>query len=558
MNIKAIKILLAGGIAVLFLTSCSSLWEEIAQTEPATDTDAEHQSEERKDKKNKEETADRENASNLPEIPIDFPFPYGREEYTLTLVPSKQAESDLKTGEAREQKAGEYEEIAYDVKFCDEKGQVIQQFPCCQIVYTGNGQSHTEIPNIEEMLRFSYDDLTGDGYLDLQIFSEDGTDVTQDEAFSGLLFAYDWKEHKFTPNAIKIPTYDENKWGGMLVSRENGDYLEKFIYQAIQDRGKCILLRQWTLQKSAETLKIWDCIKARSLFDGKVSLGEDKEPVNAEYYQTLFWDKLPILRDYAVDSKIITWIEGEDYAKSATYQNIEGFEFIQRTVFGNNGRTAEYPDRQTFLEDFGFWETEPFYEYYDAVGNLQLELYFEPSTKKGCGIRYEYYYTSNLEKQTSMHGFVFDDTYKDKWQEKDVFSTKSWQGTDGADSVTEYEEQQEYRQDGRPDYYKSQGIVDWVSDDELMTILAIDWIYRDDGTLYRKNYNHNSFIFSTSCSYIKSRYDEAGRLAYEDSYITHGSVDDYYIYQDNGKKPAYYLRLDDNLGYYIPLMREYE
>lgn len=510
-------------ISILFLTSCG-FWKETLRTERIDST-------EQAGDKQMEELSSVQNPSKLSEITIDFPFPYSMEEYTLTLVPSESSVSDSVTRE-------------YDIRLCDETGRVIQQFPC---------------GSIGKKPRFSYDDLAYDSYKDLQIFSFDETG----ETFEGVLFAWDWEGHKFNPQAIKIPVYDESRQGDMLVSKEHGDCLEQYIYQVNQNRGEYILLRQWTLQKDSQILKIRDCIEGQDLFEGKVSLDENGELVNAKYYQTLFWQKRPRLRTYSVDadadSEILTWIEGKNYGKNADYQNAERFENMQKIVWGNDGRTAKYPDRQTLLEDFGFWETEPFYEYYNTSGNLQLELYFDPVTEKGCGIRYEYFYTDNLEKKVSMHGFVFDSTYAFQWEEEDAFSTKSWSGTDGSNSVKEYEEQVEYRQDGRPDYYKSQGIVDWVDVEErLMWLLDIDWVYRDDGTLYYKDYDHNSYIFGTSCSYIWGYYDEAERPIYESSYITHGKFEDYYIYQDGGKKPTYCLSLDDNLGYYIPVMHRYE
>ena len=53
-------------------------------------------------------------------------------------------------------------------------------------------------------------------------------------------------------------------------------------------------------------------------------------------------------------------------------------------------------------------------------------------------------------------------------------------------------------------------------------------------------------------------YDEDGRLIYESAYITHGSLDYFFIYTDGSCRPAYCLQLDNNLGYCIPLMVELE
>lgn len=45
-------------------------------------------------------------------VPVDFPFPYTMEEYTMSLVPVR--------GEAGQ----------YDLRICDESGMVVQQFSC--------------------------------------------------------------------------------------------------------------------------------------------------------------------------------------------------------------------------------------------------------------------------------------------------------------------------------------------------------------------------------------------------------------------------------------------
>jgi len=51
-------------------------------------------------------------------------------------------------------------------------------------------------------------------------------------------------------------------------------------------------------------------------------------------------------------------------------------------------------------------------------------------------------------------------------------------------------------------------------------------------------------------------YDEGGRISYETSYITHGMLENCYIYEDDGKKSAYSLLLD-YAGYVIPTIVHY-
>ena len=50
----------------------------------------------------------------------------------------------------------------------------------------------------------------------------------------------------------------------------------------------------------------------------------------------------------------------------------------------------------------------------------------------------------------------------------------------------------------------------------------------------------------------------AGCVCYERAYITHGSLDYYYIYEDeSAAAPAYCLYLDGNLGTWFPELVRY-
>lgn len=79
-------------------------------------------------------------------------------------------------------------------------------------------------------------------------------------------------------------------------------------------------------------------------------------------------------------------------------------------------------------------------------------------------------------------------------------------------------------------------------------LLEIEFTYREDGTLRRRDYAHNMMALETWHSVAHSFYDTQERLLYEDCYITHGSMDYYYIYQDDKEMPAYCLMLDHDLG----------
>ena len=64
-----------------------------------------------------------------------------------------------------------------------------------------------------------------------------------------------------------------------------------------------------------------------------------------------------------------------------------------------------------------------------------------------------YHCAYDLQKVVSMHGFTFDTVFKQEWVGTDIFSVKSYNGYDGADSVSEYEEFFEYTDDGKKPAY---------------------------------------------------------------------------------------------------------
>lgn len=185
---------------------------------------------------------------------------------------------------------------------------------------------------------------------------------------------------------------------------------------------------------------------------------------------------------------------------------------------------------------------ELFYQYYDSSGNLQLELYLDEETGSGCGIAYN---SHQGEEGREPHEFAFDTCRLEIWEETDPFSLKAVDGTDGADRVKDYGELCEYTESGQIEHFRSWGDIDWlVESGGVQTILEINFTYREDGTLACKEYYHNGYLFGSTCGSMDSFFDEKERLVYEEAYITHGSLENYYIYTDDSTKPSYRLFLD--------------
>lgn len=222
------------------------------------------------------------------------------------------------------------------------------------------------------------------------------------------------------------------------------------------------------------------------------------------------------------------------------------------------GERYWYPSETDFVAGNGFGEADPFYEYCIPDGQKILTLYYDEATEKGCGIRY-YEWDPSTFTTTGMYGFVFEGLEEgiERGIREDYLKPESVDGTDGSDEVEEFKENTEYDDQGRIIHYDATGLLSFLAEDntEPGMVLWIDYDYYDNGNLKSRSYWHNGYIFGTWYSHWGCYFDEQGRIAYEDIYITHGSWDTYYIYKDDTKEPAYILDLDNNLGEWIPGFR---
>lgn len=448
---------------------------------------------------------------------VDFPFGWGEEDYSLTL--------SLK-GETGE----------YELRLYDENKEILQQISCGKL---------------KEPIEFSYDGLIG--WHDLEIFPADSP--------VGLYFRRDGE--KFSEEAIEIPRYEEVLWpSAMLVIEDEDTRQVKRIYQINEEQRYTEEIRRWTLQKDMGELEIWDDLDGQSLFEGIVTLNDEGILTNQEYYDMLFLDDLYVRLAYPEEMVIPVWIDEPRTESTEDSLEIEPFENVRAAIFGDNGHTGEYKSRETLLSDFGVKNCEPMYQYYDRHQNLRLELYKDEGTEAFCGIVYEYSFDNNQEKWASMYGFTISSAKKRKWTKEDIFFTGSVYGDDVTKYVDNPEEIKEYTPDGNLDYYCCKGMTEREVDGEmayvLSPVLKINYIYRDDGTLFYKSYWHDPLFFSTTLSSLESYYDEKGRILYESGYITHGELEYYYIYKDQGEKPAYCLCLDYAGGYAIPDFVQYD
>lgn len=227
------------------------------------------------------------------------------------------------------------------------------------------------------------------------------------------------------------------------------------------------------------------------------------------------------------------------------------YVYVDQNPYGEDN--FWYVDENAFLSQYGFGESAPFYEYALSDDSVRLVLYYDEATGLGCGLRY--YQRDPDEWTTSgVYGFSFmglEET--DLWTDRlDVDYTKFESCWGTIPSFIE-EENIEYDDAGRVAHYEAYGPID----EERVCVLNMYYEYDDNGTLRQRRYYHDPLAFSTTSQYWYSYFDELGRLEYEDIYITHGSLEHYYIYTDEGDEPVYSLSLDNNLGSWMPTFAQF-
>ena len=238
---------------------------------------------------------------------------------------------------------------------------------------------------------------------------------------------------------------------------------------------------------------------------------------------------------------------------------------LSATVVLWDGETEDYENRvydssEKLLEDFGFADMEPFYEYTDTEQQPVLELYFDEETGQGCGLYHDYEYTYESGEIVYHYGFAFQHMTTEEWIPEETYSTLSAFGDDAKElDLLRYQETYEYTDDGKLSSFEARGIIPDLGDGDIEDmVLSMNYSYRDDGTLAYKEYHHHSLIFGTWMQSMRSWYDRMERLVYRRSYITHGSVVYFYIYGDDGEKPTYLLVLDNYTDSVWPEMIKFE
>lgn len=171
------------------------------------------------------------------------------------------------------------------------------------------------------------------------------------------------------------------------------------------------------------------------------------------------------------------------------------------------------------------------YRYYDEDGEQQLEFYWNEAQQSGTGSFYS----------DAVYEFDVSECVESEWQDRKWDVTKY--GSD-ASGMEEYQENYEYNEQGQLVRFCSEGISDEWGEPQLTIGIQINFFYREDGTLERKECSYHPLWFETFRQSEIYYYDEQERLVYTRAYITHGYLEDYYIYLENDSAPSYCLTVD--------------
>ena len=518
-KVKAVSIILAGS---MLMAGCGTGTVGDTERDNRANTAESETIRDRKTKPDRSKTA--ENADTVHEEErvieqdkIDYPFPDRMKDWKLVLY--------------TEETAGEGNDFLF--RLYDEEKELVQEFSC-------------EIETEELTLRL---DRLYDSWTCLAVFPA-GAELSH---AAGLLYTFDYDTDRFVEEPIEIPWYDEViGYHAFLVTDRQENVETKTIYSLDKEIRQAIKLRTWTLSWDGEKggtakLHIEDYIEEAVLYDGILYDGEEGwkalgKLADDDYFQELFFQDLHYPWIPSIDEKIPT----------AKYMIDEDG--------GWDLENLEYESKEALLADCGFQNAEPFYQYYDDFGNIVLELYYDESAGKGCGFRNSHAINYESEKVFWCDGFIFEGTSDRKWED-DTFSLLVWGEWDAGEEEDVTQVLYKYTDGGNIASYEVRGLTEdtelrfdegmEVTDDFLV---SIDWIYRSDGTLYRKYYYHNPRVYGTSGQSQETRYDELGRPVYSDEYITHGSIEYYYIYDGDNMQPKCCLSLDQNMGYSVPEM----
>lgn len=275
-----------------------------------------------------------------------------------------------------------------------------------------------------------------------------------------------------------------------------------------------------------------------------------------------------ILLQYALLS---CGVEGNVYDESTSTQlrwnTMEDSRFETVAVYDSlsNEKYLEFPSHAAFFNNYGFENQELFYSFSkqnnfpsllgekDAfssnTGIFELELFYDESNHVGCGIQ--------KDANNQSYGLIFRDVIEENWKAIDYsapFSVDQINNEidyNAVEWVSDFKETFELNDKGQlVEYVATSDIVDEEKLYDDVVGYRVFYRYDENGILrYRLYICSNTQLFGSEKQTWEVYFDNMGRVAYENYYITHGWYYAYYIYNNDIElKPDYGLFVDHNLN----------
>ena len=234
------------------------------------------------------------------------------------------------------------------------------------------------------------------------------------------------------------------------------------------------------------------------------------------------------------DEIIATWQSMQFHEQEADLKR----GFVKRDeIYGL--KLLNETDRTQYLKAVGMATTSPIYRYFNDEGDLQLELFYHMTRRAGVGIYYDRYQGQLTMKPFDVGSWIAETWFDDRYSLPD--------GEEEKHHFDQYDEEHIYNEEGQLTYYCSTGMVPGWKVPVMGKLVEMEFTYREDGTLQKKDSSFNSRAYFNPSLGGTFYYDEQERLRYATGYITHGHLEYYYIYEEGSEVPSYCLGLDHNL-----------
>lgn len=167
-----------------------------------------------------------------------------------------------------------------------------------------------------------------------------------------------------------------------------------------------------------------------------------------------------VAEDFADDEDTLQVSENtaEISQEDVTNEDSEAF-FAYISQNGQENAELYFEDENSFLDAYGFADAEPFSEYFNPDGTLQMVLCYDEENDLGCGIFMDL-----------MIGFSFSGTAQESWTgyrmdyeippNNEEYTGALAKTEDDLYGVTEYSESTEWDEEGRVINYVGRGVLD--------------------------------------------------------------------------------------------------